>query len=139
MTDQQRRYKRQLGKPKKEQALPIATEEKAYQLRSEQVTTTIENNLKQQFGFVADPKVFSSSQHSNLVLLFTTFSLRISRFHATKTTTKEFALTPGSRTQIYPDTASHKHMDKTGKNNNAKLPRRDPSTLPLRRNYQHFR
>ena len=40
---QQRRHKRQLGKAKKEQALTIATEEKAYQLRSEQVTTTIEN------------------------------------------------------------------------------------------------
>ena len=34
----------------------IATEEKAYQLRSEQVTTTIENKIKQQFGFIADPK-----------------------------------------------------------------------------------
>ena len=52
----QRRHKRQLGKAKKEQAFTIATEEKAYQLRSEQVTTTIENKLKQQFGFVADPK-----------------------------------------------------------------------------------
>ena len=28
---------------------------KVYQLRSEQVTTSIENKLKQQFGFVADP------------------------------------------------------------------------------------
>ena len=53
---QQRRHKRQFGKAKKEQALTIATEEKVYQLRSEQVTTTIENKLKQQFGFVADPK-----------------------------------------------------------------------------------
>ena len=44
-----------LEKQKIEQALTIATEEKAYQLISEQVTTTIENNLKQQFGFVADP------------------------------------------------------------------------------------
>ena len=53
---QQRRHKRQLGKAKKKQALTIATEEKAFQLRSEQVTTTIENKLKQQFGFVADLK-----------------------------------------------------------------------------------
>ena len=53
---QQRHHKRQLGKAKKEQALKIATEEMAYQLRSEQVTTTIENKSKQQFGFVADPK-----------------------------------------------------------------------------------
>ena len=36
--------------------LAIATEEKAYQLRSEQVTTTIANRIKQQFGFIADPK-----------------------------------------------------------------------------------
>ena len=42
---QQRHHKRQFGKAKKEQALMIATEEKAYQLRSEQVTTTIENKL----------------------------------------------------------------------------------------------
>ena len=41
---------------KKEQAVTIATEEKAYQLRSEQVMTTIENKIKQQFGFIADPK-----------------------------------------------------------------------------------
>ena len=34
----------------------IVTEEKAYQLRSEQVTTTIENKIKQEFGFVADSK-----------------------------------------------------------------------------------
>ena len=53
---QQRRRKRQFGKAKKKQTLTIATEEKAFQLRSEQVTTTIENKLKQQFGFVADPK-----------------------------------------------------------------------------------
>ena len=34
----------------------IATEEKTFQLRSEQITTTSETKLKQQFGFVADPK-----------------------------------------------------------------------------------
>ena len=53
---QQRRRKRQFGKAEKEQAVAIATEEKAYQLRLEQITTTIEIKLKQQFGFVADPK-----------------------------------------------------------------------------------
>ena len=53
---QQRCNKQQFGKAKKEQAVTIATEEKAYQLRSEQVTTTIEYKIKQQFGFIADPK-----------------------------------------------------------------------------------
>ena len=53
---QQRRNKRQFGKAKKEQALAIATEEKAFRLRSEQVTTAIANKTKQQFGFTADPK-----------------------------------------------------------------------------------
>ena len=52
----QRRQKRQLGKAKKKQTRTIATEEKIFQLRSEQITTTIETKLKQQFGFVADPK-----------------------------------------------------------------------------------
>ena len=45
-----------IWKRKKEQALTIATEEKAYQLQSEQVTTTIKNKIKQQFGFITDPK-----------------------------------------------------------------------------------
>ena len=45
-----------IRKRKKKQTLKIATEEKAFQLRSEQITTTIETKLKQQFGFVADPK-----------------------------------------------------------------------------------
>ena len=53
---QQRRNKRQFGKAKKEQVLTIATEENAFQLPSEQVMTTIENKIEQQFGFIADPK-----------------------------------------------------------------------------------
>ena len=54
---QQRRQKCNLGKVKKEQAITITTEEKAHKLRSEQVTTTIENQfVKKQFGFVADPQ-----------------------------------------------------------------------------------
>ena len=53
---QQRRHKQQFGKAEKKQTLTIATEEKSFQLRSEQITTTLETKLKQQFGFVADPK-----------------------------------------------------------------------------------
>ena len=53
---QQRRHKRQFRKAKTKQTHTIVTEEKAFQLRSEQITTTIETKLKQQFGFVADPK-----------------------------------------------------------------------------------
>ena len=36
--------------------LTIVEEEKSYQFRSKQVATTITNKIKQQFGFVADPK-----------------------------------------------------------------------------------
>ena len=53
---QQRRHKRQFGKEKKKQTLTIETEEKAFQLKSEQILTTIKTKLKQQFCFVADPK-----------------------------------------------------------------------------------
>ena len=121
---------------------------KAYQLRSEQVTTTIENKIKQQFGFIADPKktllhhserLLRPCQHSNLVLLFTTFSLSLPQFHTTKTTRKNFTFTIGSWTQIYPDTTTYKHMQKFRKNHNAQIPTCDPSTLPFCRNNQFFR
>ena len=38
-----------------EQALMIATEEKAFRHRSDQVSTAITNKIKQQFGFITDP------------------------------------------------------------------------------------
>ena len=53
---QQRYYKRQSHKIEREQALTIAAEEKAFCHRSDQVATAITNKIKQQFGFVADPK-----------------------------------------------------------------------------------
>ena len=53
---QQRYYKRQSHKIKREQAFTIAAEEKAFYHRSDQVATAIKNKIKQQFGFVADPK-----------------------------------------------------------------------------------
>ena len=53
---QQRHYKRQSHKIQREQAITIAAEEKAFYHRSVQVATTITNKIKQQFGFVADPK-----------------------------------------------------------------------------------
>ena len=53
---QQRHYKRQSHKIEREQALTIAAEEKAFRHRSDQVATAITNKIKQQFGFVADPK-----------------------------------------------------------------------------------
>ena len=53
---QQRHYKRQSHKIQREQAITIAAEEKAFYHRLVQVTTTITNKIKQQFGFVADPK-----------------------------------------------------------------------------------
>ena len=53
---QQRHYKRQSYKIEREQALTIAAEEKAFCHRSDQVATPITNKIKQQFGFVADPK-----------------------------------------------------------------------------------
>ena len=53
---QQRYFERQSHKIKKEQALTIAAEEKAFCHRSDQVATAITNKIKQQFGFVADPK-----------------------------------------------------------------------------------
>ena len=53
---QQRHHKRQSHKIKREQAITIAAEEKAFYHRSDQVATAITNKIKQQFGFVADPK-----------------------------------------------------------------------------------
>ena len=53
---QQRYHKRQSHKIEREQALTIAAEEKAFYHRSNQVATAITNKIKQQFGFVADPK-----------------------------------------------------------------------------------
>ena len=54
---------------KKEQTIMIAAEEKAYEHRSEQVTTAVTSKIRQQFGFVADPKKTllhnASSTHAN--------------------------------------------------------------------------
>ena len=52
---QQRHHRRQSRKIKMEQALTIATEERALCHRSDQVSTAITNKIKQQFGFIADP------------------------------------------------------------------------------------
>ena len=46
---QQRYHKRQFLKIKMEQALTIATEEKAFHHRSDQVSSAITNKIKQQF------------------------------------------------------------------------------------------
>ena len=53
---QQRYYKRQSHKIKREQAITITSEEKNFYQRSEQAATAITSKIKQQFGFVADPK-----------------------------------------------------------------------------------
>ena len=53
---QQRYYKRQSRKIEREQAITITAEEKNFNQRSEQAATAITNKIKQQLGFVADPK-----------------------------------------------------------------------------------
>ena len=54
---QQRYYKRQSRKIKMEQSLTIATEEKAFRHRSDQLSTAITKQNKKQFGFIADPNI----------------------------------------------------------------------------------
>ena len=68
-----------------------------------------------------------------------TFSLSLSRFHTTKTTTEKSTFAPGSWTQIHPDTTYYIHMEKFGKNHNTQVPTRNPSTLPFLRDFQFFR
>ena len=123
-------HKRQFGKAKKEQALMIATEENAYQLRSEQVTTTIENKLIQVFGFVADPKKTLLHNASSALVNTPTWyyfsrpsHLAFHDFTQQKQAQKFPTFAPGSWTQIYPDTTSYKHMEKFGKNTIPKFQR----------------
>ena len=111
-----------------EQALTIATEEKTFRHRLDQVSTAITNKIKQLFGFIADPnkhtltqRLLHPCQYPNLVLFFPTFPSSIPRLHTTKTTSKKLMFFTGPWTQIYPDTPPYKYMEQTERNFHAQI------------------
>ena len=138
---QQRHYKRQSHKIQREQVITIAAEEKAFYHRSVQVATTITNKIKQQFGFVADPK--KTLLHNASSTLATTptwyyFSrpshLAFHDFTQQKQPAKKPMLTAWVGIKIHPNTSLHKHMDQTQRNLYAQTPTSYSPTLSFCRN-----
>ena len=84
-------------------------------------------------------RLLYTRHHAYLVLFLQTISSSIPRLYTTKTTSKKPPITTWIGIKVYPNTSSHKHMDKTKTNIHAPISTRHPLTLPFRRRIYHFR
>ena len=123
----------------------MVTEENAYQLRSEQVTTTIENKLIQLFGFVADPKKTLLDNASSALANTPTWYYFSRPSHlAFYDFTQQKQRPTNLRSLLGLGLKIIRHhilqtYGKIWKKHNTQIPMRDPPTHPFRRNNQFFR